>query len=224
MGNLNSRGISNILSNVIMFMVFISLSFICLQYGMMYLRNLECGLRSDNAVDFLRYVRLEADKLYFIDDSIMIFNPHYIIKLDDCCNITIIVNDICLGNFKSSILSIQVYASSPNIYYDQPIQLNGTCFSIYGHGDHIHLIPALSVYNLGSRIYLRLMVLKSSGIISGNFVLRVSDSLKSIYTFECAGQLKISLISSNDHYSTIITSSGPVILVFEVISVDVMPI
>jgi hypothetical protein len=221
---LNCKGISSILTSVIIFMTFISLSFLCLQYGMVYLRNLECNLRSGNVVDFLRYVRLKADELSFINDSVIISNSHYIIKLNDWCDIMVIVNDVCLGNFTSSILDVQVYASSPKVYYDQLIQINGTCLSIYEYGDHVYLTPALSLRNFGSRLYLRLMVFRGSGIINGNFILKVGDLLKSTYMFECADQLKVSLASSNDRYSTVIALSGPVILVFEVVFVDVVPI
>jgi hypothetical protein len=68
------------------------------------------------------------------------------------------------------------------------------------------------------------MVLRGSGIINGNFILRVGDLLKSTYMFECAGQLKVSLVSSNNYYSTVLALSGPVVLVFEVVFVDVVSI
>lgn len=205
-------------------MTFTSLSFMCLHYGMVYLRNLECNLRSSNVVDFFRYVRLEADELSFVNDSVIISNSHYIIELNDRCNMMVIVNDVRLGNFTSSILGIQVYASSSKVYHDQLIQINGTCLSIYEYGDHVYLIPALSLHNFGSRIYLRLMVFRGSGTINGNFVLRVGDVLKSTYIFECTGQLKVLLISSNNYYSTVLSLSGLVVLVFEVVFVDVVSI
>lgn len=221
---LNVKGISTIISNVIIFSVFMMLSIASLYVGSQYLSVLELYLKSNDAIEFLRYLRLEINRLSFINDSVKIFNPHYEIKLENAGRITIFINDLFLGNFSLNIFSIPLYYFSPPIIHESFIHFNGTLGSIYLRGYNVYLIPSISISNLDSNLYVKFFVVNGADNINGNFILKVKNLVKFHHFIISNGEVSIKAYTNIYNVSEVLYLHGILNLLFEVVFLEVIPL
>ncbi|MEM2663694.1 MAG: hypothetical protein QXO74_00825 [Candidatus Methanomethylicia archaeon] len=221
---LNVKGISTIISNVIIFSVFMVLLVASFHFGFQYLSVLELYLKSNDAIDFLRYLRLEINRLSFVNDSVKIFNTHYEIKLENADRIAIFIDDLFLGSFPLNIFSIPLYYYSPPIIHESFIHFNGTLGSIHLRGYNAHLIPSISVSNLDSVLYVKFFVVNGTGSIHGNFILKVKGLMKAHYSIASNGEVSIKVYTNLYNGSEVLHLRGIINLLFEVVFLEVVPL
>jgi len=222
--SLSVKGVSNIVSNVIIVSVILLLSITSIYTGLQYLGVLEHNLRSSNIVDFLRYLRLELNRLLFVNDSVKIFNPHYQIRLENIGRVIIYINDICLGNYTLNVFSIPVYSSSPPVFHDSFIHFDGVLGSIYQREYFVYLLPSISVLSMDSNVYLKFAVITGVRDINGDFILKVQHLMRIRYTFESNNGVLIKYFSSLCNGSEILPLYGIVNVLLEVIFIEVFPL
>ncbi|MCX8168989.1 MAG: hypothetical protein N3E39_02015 [Candidatus Methanomethylicia archaeon] len=223
---LNSRGLSNLTSYVIVCLVFLSMSLISFQIGLNYQKLLDSNVRFEETIDFLMYLKSELNKLTFTMDSKLIYNPGYIIKVRSLCSFKIFINNHCLGEFSLTTIMISISNSHHRILHDNVIRFNGSCGSIFLYNKNLCLIPSISISSINDIFYVKCIIFNGSiNNYNGNFVFIINSITKLYYTglFSQYG-FNFSYVSEICSVSETINVNRIAKLIFEIIYVGVKPL
>lgn len=219
----NTNGLSNIISSLIICSTFLFLSLTMFYFGSSYIGVLQSNLKMESSINFLRNVRLQMNRLSFINDSITIFNSNYIIHFLEQGNITIFINDICIGVFPYGSMAIYTYYSSSPIHINDFIRFNDTCGLIFKSDNKIGFAPSISIVNFGSNFYMKFFIIRDFKCINRSFHILIKNISKNRYIIQCNGFLNVS-VTGFYNISKNLNVYGTINLLFELVFFEVIPI